>query len=164
MKRNLRPLIAIVIVAIAVFYAWSFFRAPSGRRVTEGSRTLYTGFVAIEPVSLDALRELLDTNGCRGENIENPSECWYSYVKEVPAGEKRSMEIFPHGLGWGPLSFAVTEDNRLLATKDIPGPPDIEKYKAAVRKDIADAKLGILVITEGTWKLTKTTYPWDVMY
>lgn len=112
--------------------------------VVPSARTLYTGQVSIEPISASALRAKLKER------------------KILHSANGETVTIYPHGAGIGPVSFSVS-GTTLLAEKDIPGIPDIEKYKAEVRADvraIGDA----VTIRENTWKITKTTYPWMVIY
>ena len=81
---------------------------------------------------------------------------------EVSQLSENGIEIYPHGPGFGPISFYVTE-NKLWADKDIPGRPNPENFKAAVREDVKTIG-GIVIIKENSWKITKTEYPWTVIY
>lgn len=134
-------------VVIVVGYGGFYFLASKGIvpvNVVPGARTLYEGQVSIEPVSLEQTKIQL-----KEKNI------YY-------AVEGETIVVYPHGQGWGPLSFTLSK-NTIKVTKDIPGTPDPEKYKEEVRQDVKDVG-GIITIKENTWKITKTTYPWTVLY
>ncbi len=109
------------------------------------NRTLYEGQVEFEQITLGEIDQRLSA-----KNI-------YHVVKE------NSIEVFPFGpAGFGYLSFTIT-DKLIKATKDIPGTPDLEKYKEEIRQDIKNTG-SVITIKEDTWKILKTTYPWDVIY
>lgn len=75
---------------------------------------------------------------------------------------KEALVVYPRGLGFGPVAIVLTRD-RLLASKDIPGRPDEEAFRRAVRADARE--LGDVVqIVEGTWTMSEVTCPWTVVY
>ncbi len=139
--------IFIIVVVIVVGYGGFYFLASRGTvsvNVVPGARTFYEGQVSIEPVSLEQIKIQL-----KEKNI------YYAVDKET-------IIVYPRGQGWGPLSFILSK-NTIKATKDIPGTPDPEKYKEEVRQDV-EAIGGMITIKENTWRITKTTYPWTVLY
>lgn len=136
-----------VFVLIAVGSIAFYFLASKGIipvNVVPNARTLYDGHVGIEPISASALRAKLKER------------------KILHSANGEILIIYPHGPGIGPVSFSIS-GNTLLAEKDIPGIPDAEKYKEEVRADVR-AIGGAVTIKENTWKITKTTYPWMVIY
>lgn len=145
-KKAIKIIVLIVIVG-ALGYAGFFFLASKGIvpvNVVPNARTLYNGEVSIEPVVLSNIEAQL-----KAKNIHHI------------VGED-GIEIYPHGPGFGPLSFTLTQ-NSIKASKDIPGTPDKEKYKEEVRQDIRNIG-DIITIRENTWEVIKTTYPWMVIY
>lgn len=62
----------------------------------------------------------------------------------------------------GPVSFWVTEQ-RIWAGKDLPGSRDPERFKAAVRKDVAGIK-DIVRIKEDSWTILETSDATGVVY
>ena len=131
--------------------------------IVPGARTLYTGYVKIEPMSLADIKTKLEAQGCHGNDFkgETTNPCRYS-EGNVSYENKNGIIVHPHGFGWGPLSFSLTED-RLWDTKDIPGPPNPDKFKEEVRQDVS-AVGNMVQIKENTWKITETKYPWTVLY
>ncbi|MES2213539.1 MAG: hypothetical protein V4473_01710 [Patescibacteria group bacterium] len=127
------------------------------------ARTLYEGYVSIETVSLADIKTKLETQGCHDMKYTGgaASRCKYSDGVSKLFNQK-SLEIYPNGLGFGPNSFYITE-NKLWADQDISGKPDMEKYKAGVRKYVTEIK-NIVTIKENTWKITRSEYPWNVVY
>jgi hypothetical protein len=137
--------------------------ASSVMPVKDG-RTLYEGYVDIMPVELVTLETQLQSQGCFDgtTNANWPTNaCVYKRVNP-PAGFPKGLEIFPHGAGFGPVSFYLTS-SRLSLTKDISGVPDMEKFKQAVRNDIEYIK-NIVTAKEDTWTLTRNEYPWTAVY
>lgn len=128
------------------------------RHVAE-TRTAYWGYVEIEPVSLSELKRHLDSIGCHeiGAAGESTFPCRYKEAK-VLHSDDMGIEINPSGFkAMGPVSFWVTE-RRLWAGKDLPGSPDPEKFKDAVRDDVRG--IGSIVrIEEDSWMILET---WDV--
>jgi hypothetical protein len=125
---------------------------------------LYEGYVDIVPVEFATLETALQTQGCFDgtTNTNWPTgKCVYKKVIP-PAGFQKGLEIFPHGAGFGPVSFYLTS-TRLSATKDIAGVPDAEKFAAAITRDIESIK-NIVTIKAGSLKLTRTEYPWTAVY
>ena len=114
--------------------------------VVQNARTLYEGQVGIEQMPLAEIQTKL-----KEKNIQHTMNT-----------EGASIVVYPHGPGFGPVSFVLTE-NLLKITKDIIGVPDPEKFKEEVRQDVKDVG-GIIKIREDSWKITKTTYPWTVVY
>ncbi len=130
---------------------------------TPNARTLYEGYVDIESISLSEVKTKLEAQGCHTIDYEGEriNRCMYREI-EVTQLKENGIEIYPHGDGFGPVSFYVTE-NKLWADKDIPGSPNPDKFKEAVRQDVNN--LGNIVkLKENAWKITKTEYPWDVIY
>ena len=130
---------------------------------TENARTLYEGYVSIENISLPETKTKLESQGCHTSDYkgERTGPCIYAEAKVSQSNEDGFL-IYPHGYGFGPLSFYVTT-NKLGAEKDIPGAPDPEKFKAEVRQDVKQTG-NVVTIKEGSWVITKTTYPWGVVY
>lgn len=146
MEKSIKVIILIIVV-IAIGYGGFYFLASEGIvsvNVVPDARTLYEGQVGIEPISLTEIDAKL-----KAKNIYHSID-----------GE--TMVVYPHGQGFGPISFTLTK-NTLTASKDIPGTPDKEKYKEEVRQDVKVIG-GIITIKEDTWKIIKTTYPWTVLY
>ena len=117
MKKTLK-IIFLIIVVIIVGYGGLYFLASKGIvpvNVVPDARTLYEGQVNIEPVSLVNINTQL-----KAKNI-------YHTVGT------NSIEVYPHGPGFGLLSFTLTE-NFIKASKDIPGTPDPEKYKEEIKE------------------------------
>jgi hypothetical protein len=153
--------VALIAVAVGILYPMAKRNPPPIE--VKGARTLYSGYVKIEPISLADLKTELERLGCRrfGDTTRTESPCNYE-LHFVAADKKQSIAIFPLGPGFGPVSFTVEED-RISASEDIPGLPDPSKFKAEVRKEVSF--LGdILKIRENSWKITKTTYPWTAIY
>lgn len=131
----------------------------------ENARTLYEGYVGIETISLSEIKTKLETLGCHTIDYFTEgaaiNSCMYKETEVIQLKEN-GIEIYPRGPGFGPISFYVT-GNKLWADKDIPGPPNPENFKAAVRQDVTSIG-GIVKIKETSWKITKTEYPWTVIY
>lgn len=128
-------------------YGGLYFLAAKGIvqvNIVPGARTLYDGQVSVEPVALEQIEIQL-----KERNI-------YYVVRN------ETIEIYPHGQGWGPMSFELS-NNTVRAIKDIPGVPSLEKFKERVRIDVRNVG-GIVTIKEDTWKIIKTTYPWTAVY
>ena len=161
-KIKITLLVALVILfsGITVFY---FYIKPylAIRNAGPNSRTIYTGYVKIESISLPELKIKLEKQCPVTKN--EPGFCQYRETT-LPQYEKGvGLEIYPNG-SWdfGPNSFFVVGD-KLWKTDDIPGPPDPNKFKEGVRQDIN--KIGnILQIKEDSWKITKMEYPVDILY
>ena len=128
--------------------------------IVPGARTLYTGYVKIEPMSLSDIKTKLEEQGCHSKG-ETANRCSYQETT-VSYEKKNGLVIYPHGHGWGPISFSLTED-KLWDSKDIPGPPNPDKFKEEVREDVS-AIGNIVQIKENSWKITETKYPWTVIY
>ena len=146
-----------------LFAAWYYIKLKKDTFVFSdpNARTLYNGGVSINEVSLIDIKERLERQGCRNLSFvgEKTKPCLY---RDTYMLDKGYIEVYPGGVGWGPLSFTITK-NSVSAEKDIPGSPDIEKYKNEVRADILNTNIG-LEIKENSWKLNKVTYPWSVVY
>ena len=85
----------------------------------------------------------------------------------LPAGRRRhdrppGITIHLRGLGFGPGGILVTAD-RLYADRDLPGAPDEEAYRQAVRGEVGELA-GLVRIVEGSWRLTEVLHPWTVVY
>lgn len=129
----------------------------------KNARTLYEGYVGIEPILLSEIKIKLEAQGCHINDYkgERTNRCAYRETK-VTQLEENGIEIYPYGLGFGLVSFYITE-NKLWADKDIPGSPNPNNFKEAVRQDVNS--LGNLVqFKENSWKITRTKYPWTVIY
>jgi hypothetical protein len=152
--RLLLILAALALLAAAAYLAWA--RRP---HVPEGARALYSGSVGIAPATLAERAARLEARGCGPLRAgEAPARCFYER-RDAGRGEE-ALLVHPHGLGFGPDALVLTRD-RLVATKDLPGPPDEEAYRRAVRESAGE--IGVLVV-EGTWVLEQVTYPWTVLY
>ena len=156
--------LGIIIIAFVVLY-FLVMRGMLSINIFPGARTLHVGYVKIEPISLSDIKTKLEKQGChtndyRGERI---SPCVYeetiiSYENE----KKNGIRIYPNGYGFGPLYFSLTED-KLWNITDFLGPPDPDKFKESTRRDVG-AIGNIVQIKENSWKITKTKYPWTVVY
>jgi hypothetical protein len=155
--------VAVALIAVAAGIICLMAKRNSPPTEVRGARTLYSGYVKIEPISLVDLKTELERLGCRrfGDTTRTDSPCNYE-VHFIAADQKENIVIYPRGPGFGPSGFIVAED-RISATKDIPGLPDPSKYKAEVREDVSF--LGdILKIRENSWKITETIYPFTAVY
>ena len=147
MKKTLKILLLVVIAVVG--YIGFLFVSLGGIlpvHVVKNARTLYEGQVGIEQIPLAEIQTKL-----KEKNIQ--------YTVDT---EGASIVVYPHGPGFGPVSFVLT-GNLLKTTKDITGTPDPKKFKQEVRQDMKDVG-GILTIREDSWKITKMTYPWTVVY
>jgi hypothetical protein len=132
--------------------------------VIPNARTLYVGYVEIEPISFIEIKKKLEEQGCHTTDYtgeRNSPWCMYREA-EVPYNKENGLEIYPHGYGFGTISFYVTKE-KLWTGKDIVGLPNPNNFKVAVRQDVTDIG-GIVTLRESTWKITKTEYPWSVVY
>ena len=127
-----------------------------------GARTLYTGYVKIERTSLAEIKAMLEKQGCHTNDYQGETTNRCVYRETIVEESRNGFIILPHGPGWGPISFSLTED-KLWDVKDIPGSPNPDKFKDEVRKDV-DSIDNIVKIKENTWKITGTKYPWTVLY
>jgi hypothetical protein len=97
----------------------------------------------------------------QGERKNPNSRC--SYEEKLSYDTKENgIEVYPHGMGFGPLSFFLTQ-NKLSTVKDIDGPPNPNKFKEEVRQDVMDTD-NIVRIKENFWKIIKTDYPVTYIY
>jgi len=129
--------------------------------IDDDARTLYRGYVETEPLVLTTIKERLGAAGCFGDEATNLGLCRFRETTN-PFDGRESIEVYPHGLGFGPLSIHLTGD-RLWAEKDIVGSQDIEKFKTAIRKDVVDIG-GVVTVLESSWMLIEARYPWTVVY
>lgn len=152
----------ILVVALTALY-FLVMKGIVPVNVIPGARTLYEGYVEIETISLSEIKAKLEEQGCHINDYkgEATSRCRYQETV-VPFDKKNGVVIYPNGFGWGPISFYVTE-NKLWDTKDIPGSPNLDKFKEEVRRDV-DAIGDIVRIKENSWKITETKYPWTAIY
>jgi len=105
-------------------------------------RFLYQSYVSIEPTSLDVIEQRLINFGCEQltdkqlADFNTTQECHY---KKGAIGTGPYLLIYPKGLGGfgSPLSYSITQDNKLHSSGGLPGPPDVEKFKQSVRDDVA---------------------------
>ncbi len=165
MKKIFLTLALIIIFGVVVYYTlpykYWFVKLLSviNDRGNEYSTTSYSGYVGIERTTFDEIKETLKERGCAEMGSEFlGSKCLYQRRQLENAGD--SLVVYPRGMGWGPVSFAVTE-SRLFFGKDIPGKPDLGKLKAEVRKD---ASFTGVKIRENYWRVTDVKYPWDAVY
>lgn len=158
-------ILGIIILAFGVLYFLSV-KGVSPINIVPGARTIYNGYVEIEPISFIEIKNKLEALGCydpnnykQGVSAEPVSNC--QYQSKINGGVE-GIEIFPKGPGFGPVSFNITK-NKLSATKDIDGPPNPEKFKEEVRQDVMDIG-NVVQIKENSWKITKTDYPFTAIY
>ena len=144
-----RPRIRLSLVLAAI--AFAVLAPPARAGASSSSRTLYQGSVKIKPVSPSKIKARLSGLGCNTKK----SRCRF-----VEKG--KTIQIFPQGPGFGPRSFELTR-REISATEDVPGRPDIESFKRALRAQLTVLD-GAVVLDEKSWTLAKTTYPWDVLY
>jgi hypothetical protein len=136
----------------------------STTRVAAKTRTMYIGYVEIEPITLSRLESKLDSLGCyeMAYQGESTSRCRYAEV-QVPELNEPGIKIYPRGpIGMGPNAFWVTE-SKIWASKDLFGLPDPEVFKAAVRTDIESIG-NIVEIREASWTITKTADATNIVY
>jgi len=162
MIKIILSVIGILIATLVILY-FLIMRGVVHVNIVPDARTLYTGYVKIERVSLPDIKTNLEKQGCRVHDYkgETTNRCRYQETA-VPFEEKDGVIVYPRGFGWGPLSFYLTED-KLWATKDIPGSPNPDKFKEQVRQDV-NIIGNIVQIKERSWKITETKYPWTVIY
>ncbi len=152
-------ILGIIILAFGVLYFLAV-KGVSPINVVPGARTVYTGYVEIEPVSLSDIKARLEERGCHMNGYKGGADGTVNFCLYV---EKDSgIEVYPRGMGFGPLSFFLTQ-NKLSTVKDIDGPPNPDKFKEEVRQDVTDIG-NIVQIKENFWKITKTEYPFTAIY
>jgi|GEM_PF-5394599 len=154
--------IGILIVALTTLYML-VMKGVVPIDFSPGARTMYTGYVHIEPVSLSDIKTQLEKQGCHTINHdpETIDSCFYQETN-IYYENKNGFVIYPHGQGFGPISFSLTEDT-LWDNKDILGPPRSSAFKEAVRQDV-QAIGNIVKIKENSWKITEMEYPWTAIY
>jgi hypothetical protein len=166
MKKAVKIILLAICTLIVAFGALYFLVVKSVVKINifPNARTLYTGYVKIEPISLSDIKVKLEAQGCRTQDYkgETVSSCRYRDVEKIPFEKKTGIAIYPYGFGWGPMSFYITEDT-LWDVQDILGSPRREKFEQEVMQDIS-AIGGIVQIKEGSWKITELKYPWTVSY
>src|SRR3989344_6969442 len=165
MKKTIKIIllvIGIIVVALIVLY-FLVMKGAVPINIVPGARTMYTGYVKIEPMSLSDIKTKLEEQGCHTNDYKGETTNRCRYQETTVSYEKNNgLVIYPHGWGWGPISFSLTED-KLWDSKDIPGPPNPDKFKEEVRQDVS-AIGNIVQIKENSWKITETKYPWTVLY
>jgi len=165
MKKSIKVLLLVIVIIIVCFVSLYFLekKGVTPTNVVADARTLYEGYVSIEPVSLAEIKIKLETQGCHTNDYtgETTNRCTYRDAVVTQLNEN-GIEIYPRGPGFGPVSFSITE-NKLWTEKDIPGPPDQKKFKEEVRQDVESLN-SIFTIKENSWKITETKYPWTVIY
>ncbi len=148
-------IVGIIIIGVLIYL---FFRGRTQTSVLppeSNSRTLYTGEVGIIPVSLTVIEKKLIAEGCG--KIAKGSACVYRYTSS-----SSKIEVFPHGPGFGPVSFQLSTSS-IYSVQDIGGKPDPEIYKKGVRGEIT--LLGNSIsLKEDSWKIIDMKYPWDAQY
>lgn len=159
--------ILLIFAAILVIVGMVYVLVVRGTvqvQLVPGARTLYSGYVEIEPVSTEAIKTKLEQLGCGFNTYSkrtNGEYCMYEKAKE-PENFGEIINVYANGPTFGPSGFEIAED-RVWAGKDIPGPPNPEKFKEEVRQDVQ--VLGsLVVIKENSWKITEMKYPWTVIY
>ena len=126
------------------------------------SRTFYDGYVEIERTSIPDIKAKLDGQGCHfwiAKKYDEYHGCLYT---ETNYENDAAIQIYPHGGCFGVCSFYLTE-NKLVASKDIAGKPNLENYQKEIRQDLKNIG-NIVMIKEDSWKNIKMKYPWDVVY
>jgi hypothetical protein len=165
MKKTIKIILLVVgilIVALVILH-FLVMKGAVPINIVPGARTMYTGYVKIEPVSLSDIKTKLEEQGCHTNDYKGETTNRCRYQETIVSYEKKNgLVIYPHGYGWGPISFSLTED-KLWDSKDIPGPPNPDKFKEEVRQDVS-AIGNIVQIKENSWKITETKYPWTVIY
>ncbi len=172
MKKALKIILSILGI-VALGFVILYFLVRQGIipiNIFPNARTLYTGYVEIEPISLIDIKLRLEEKGCRMLGLKNEplsqkgeqqNRCLYKDAV-VPFDKENGLVIMTYGQGWGPTAFYLTE-NKLWDTKDIQGSPQIDKFKEGVGKDIG-AIGNIVQIKENSWKITDIKYPWNAIY
>jgi hypothetical protein len=151
-----------VAALVAVVFGASYLAYAHPRGAPSGARTYYSGSVAIAPASLAERVARLEARGCRPMNGGSVgAACVFERASAGPS-DPPGLVVHPRGLGFGPSEVVIT-GGRLHAAKDLPGSPDEEAYRRAVREDVS--QLGEAVqIVEGTWTMSEIKYPWTVRY
>lgn len=164
-KKFFLILFLVLVVAAIIYYAapyqyWFAKFLSTVRPGNEYSRTAYSGNVKIESTTFEKIISVLREKGCNemAATTNEISRCYYRRTQLENTDD--SLVVYPNGMGWGPISFVVTQ-KRLFFSKDISGKPDIEKLKTQVRED---ALFTGVQIQENSWKLESVRYPWDVVY
>ena len=168
MKKAIKIILLVIGIIILTFVVLYFLavKGVSPINIVPGARTIYTGYVEIENISFTELKSKLEEQGCYGMNYKGERKNQNNYCiyeEKVSYNTKENgIEVYPHGMGFGPLSFFLTQ-NKLSTVKDIDGPPNPDKFKEEVRQDVADTG-NIVRIKENSWKITKTEYPFTAVY
>ena|SRR3989344_4654030 len=152
-------ILGIIVLAFGVLYFLAV-KGVSPINIVPGARTVYTGYVEIEPTSLSEIKGKLEERGCHVNGYKGGADGTVSFCLYVE--KENGIEVYPRGMGWGPLSFFLTQ-NKLSTVKDIDGPPNPNKFKEEVRQDVMDTG-NIVRIKENSWKITKTDYPVTYIY
>ncbi|MDO8512805.1 MAG: hypothetical protein Q7S57_06040 [bacterium] len=167
--KNILKIILIGAGGVIVIIGGLYFLVLKGVisvNIFPNARTLYTGYVKIEPILLSEIKIKLEAQGCRvlGKKYENNNTRLCRYGETIVEYDKKNgLEIWPQGMGFGPGFIIYMTSDKIWAEKDIFGSPDSSKFKDSVRRDVS--KIGNIVsIKENTWKITKTKYPWTVIY
>jgi hypothetical protein len=162
MKKAIKIILLVIGILVIVFGAL-YFLAMKGVvpiNIVPSARTVYTGHVEIENISLSDIKTKLEERGCHVNGYKGGADGTVSFCLYVE--KENGIEVYPRGMGWGPLSFSLTQ-NKLSTVKDIDGPPNPEKFKEEVRQDVTDIG-NIVRIKENSWKITKTDYPVTYVY
>ena len=152
-------ILGIIVLAFGVLYFLAV-KGVSPINIVPGARTVYTGYVEIEPTSLSEIKGKLEERGCHVNGYKGGADGTVSFCLYVE--KENGIEVYPRGMGWGPLSFFLTQ-NKLSTVKDIDGPPNPNKFKEEVRQDVKNIG-NIVQIKESSWKITKTDYPFTAIY
>ena len=151
--RKITKALTIVVGIAIVLFILSLLSKPANAPTDGGDaaaqknlRTLYEGYVEIEPTTLAKLTSSL-AQGCR-------LPCVYQETVD-PFDEQPGFEIFPKGQGLAARSFFVTE-NRVYAVIELPGMANPDAYQAQVRRDMQAAGI-TLQLKENSWTIVKTT-------
>ncbi len=162
MRKIIKISLSVIGIIIAILII-GYFLLMKGVVPVPGARTLYTGYVSIEHISLQEIKTKLEEQGCHTTDYQGERKKFCTYREsEVPFEKANGIKIYPRGPGFGPISFYLTESS-LWATKDIDGPPDLNKFREEVRQDVQEIE-NIVKIKESSWKITDTKYPWTVVY
>lgn len=162
MKKAIKIILLIVGILIVVFGAL-YFLATKGVipiNIVPGARTVYTGYVEIEPISLSSIKTELEERGCHVNGYKGGADGTVSFCLYLE--KEDGIQVYPRGMCMGPCSFFLTQ-NKLSTVKDIDGPPNPDKFKEEVRQDVTDID-NIVQIKEDSWKITKTEYPFTAIY
>ncbi len=159
----MKKVIIFISLLVIIFIGYLYLDEIQSIFADKDSRTFYSGSVLIEKTSIIKIIDDLEAVGCIDiESVVNEKSKNFSCrFKEQ---DNSTLDVYPRGMGWGPISFTISNGEIIFADKDITGLPDIEKYKTEVREDINIVGTNTIIIREDTWQLEETRYPWNVVY